>query len=239
LKKQVDTLANIHQRGAFVDTEDFHVERLPDGRMRLHLQPGRLGAGATPTVPITPTPPAITSNFGFQGPTGFASSIDTVSLETQYTVDLRLELVGGNFNVFGRVNGVEASAFTETAFSVDQLRVGAYASNAIVNNQTIDDLLVGTTGYGSSDLFSYDFSAAIVPPFDSQTGTGLSIAGGALVVNNAGTDAYAVKNLSVGIGTIYAQAKITVHDQHSVGAFLSFSDSTLASNVQAFWQNVP
>lgn len=57
----------------------------------------------------------------------------------------------------------------------------------------MDDLAIGTTGIGSSDVFADSFSGAtIAPPFDSIVGSGISLSAGALLVDTA-VDGYAVK----------------------------------------------
>lgn len=60
----------------------------------------------------------------------------------------------------------------------------------------LDNLTVGTTGLGSSDIFSADFTTSIVPPFGSSVGS-VSVDGGAMLAQGApGFNAYAIEDIS-------------------------------------------
>lgn len=111
-----------------------------------------------------------------------------------------------------RIDGVDQGTSDISGLNVTELKelwVGNYIAD-LVNDHLIDDVLVGTSGYGSSDVFSADFSASIVPPFDSEVnGAGLSISGGQLHVDTASADAYAVKDLSFSGDDLYIQFKVT------------------------------
>lgn len=91
------------------------------------------------------------------------------------------------------INGSEISDENISAdlfWNVAALRVGSIFGSPDLTDLAIDAVKVGTTLHGT-DLFSADFASTAVPPFDSLTGSGISVSGGQLVVSNAGTDAYA------------------------------------------------
>lgn len=117
-------------------------------------------------------------------------------------------------NVTFRIDGTEYDTSDITADNVTELtviNVGArYGID--VNKHEIDDVRVGTTGYGSSDVFSADFTGGtVVPPFDSTVNGGdLDASGGTLAIDNAGADAYAVKDVSLTAQHAYFQFKVKV-----------------------------
>lgn len=84
---------------------------------------------------------------------------------------------------------------------------GAYFSGD-VNDYTLDALTVGTTSFGSSELFSDNFSGGtIAPPFNAVVGSGISLAAGRLLLqSNPATDGYAKKYLAaLALGPIYTR----------------------------------
>lgn len=154
--------------------------------------------GSSPTNFVAAYHSNGSSTFSFYENNGgnFSDSSDTFPIDSWYTLDMRISFSGGDATITPRVNGVELSPFTSSGLVITEVDFGSLLGNLIVNDHELDDLRIGTTGWGSSDLFSADFSTTISPPFDSQTGTGISIVGGRLVISNAGTDAYAIKALS-------------------------------------------
>lgn len=53
MQQTIDTLNNLVDRGIFVPSSDFSVERLPDGREKLHLLKKVKAAGCAPSITIT------------------------------------------------------------------------------------------------------------------------------------------------------------------------------------------
>jgi hypothetical protein len=115
------------------------------------------------------------------------------------------------------------SVGTDSAYGLDGIGfmlVGAIASGS-ANDHQIDDVKVGTSD-GASDVFSADFASAIVPPFDSTTGSGISASGGQMVISNAGTDAYATKTEAWDPAIypdLWIELKVTIGAPELVGSF--------------------
>jgi hypothetical protein len=114
-----------------------------------------------------------------------------LSLDTNYVVDFRLMISDGVTTVLGRIDGAPFGTFTDDCTAATELRVGVMSYNVQPVHLNIDNVLMGTTAFGSSDVFLADFASAIVPPFDSTTGTGLTIVSQTLDASNTGADAYA------------------------------------------------
>ena len=114
-------------------------------------------------------------------------------LDTWYTVDMRI-IWGASIICYARVDGIDVGSFNCTGLDITTLQVGGLYVAGTMNHQ-LDSFTLGTTGYGSSDLFSADFSSTIIPPFASTTGSGLSISSGTLLVTGT-TDTYATKAIT-------------------------------------------
>jgi hypothetical protein len=125
-----------------------------------------------------------------------SSYAGTSALNTWITLGMFLSIDGlGNVTLAPRVAGVNYPSFPAGVFTIQNLFFGAIYSGAN-NNFELDNLTIGTAGWGTSDIFAANFNAfTIVPPFDSIVGTGLDASGGTLLVSNAGTDTYAQKTL--------------------------------------------
>lgn len=117
-------------------------------------------------------------------------------LNTWFTLGIKIEFSGSDAAITPRINGVDLAGFVSTGLVINSIQFGGVSTSFLthVNNHQLDDLNIGTTDWGSSDLFDADFSSTIVPPFDSVTGTGMSISSGTLLVNNVGTNTYATKS---------------------------------------------
>lgn len=111
--------------------------------------------------------------------------------------------------VYVRIDGVEEGPLVLDGMpsGLTQIRVGGGFGGG-VGNQFFDDVKVGTTGWQSSDVFSADFASAIVPPFDSTSGVGLSLSGGTLQVDNS-SFSYAQKAVSI-TGNFYVSLKLKI-----------------------------
>lgn len=133
------------------------------------------------------------AGFEFEASTGGLTTVPGVfTLNTWFTIDLRIVISMGVITATPRINGVQYADFSGGTISIKNIFFGAIASGS-VNNHSLDNLLLGSTDWETSDFFSANFTSSIVPPFDSITGSGLSISGGTLLVSNAGTDAWATK----------------------------------------------
>jgi len=128
----------------------------------------------------------------------------TVVADTYYVFGAKIRLLNGGadgYEVTPYVDGVEQAPFTDPTprTGIGSFDFGGRYAPASDNvKRSYDYLKVGTTGWGSSDLFDANFSSAIVPPFDSEvSGGNLSIVTGNMLVDvpGGGTDAYAIKDL--------------------------------------------
>jgi hypothetical protein len=131
-------------------------------------------------------------------------------LDTWYTVQMKLDFSSPDTTVVTpRFDGSELATFATTGAGIlmEEFRFGAIDRFfGLTNNHDADDLKLGTTGWGSSNLFSADFSSTIVPPFDeidlggAPTPDSLSIVAGALHCSDAdspeGVAGYALKSLT-------------------------------------------
>lgn len=136
------------------------------------------------------------SFWAFYSWTGGSNGATTpVILDTWYTMGIKIEYTG-SYTVTPRVDGVDYASFNPGTVSLEKIHFGAWWSGAS-NNHELDNLTIGTSGWGSSDIFSANFDDfSIAPPFDSITGTGLDASSGTLTVVNGGGDAYAIKAVS-------------------------------------------
>lgn len=129
-------------------------------------------------------------------PFNFAQ-VGTSALNTWITIGMKLEVSGATVMLTPKIDATEYTAFDAGSFNVTHFFFGAIFSGS-VNNFELDNLTIGSSGWGSSDIFTANFNDfSIVPPFDSVTGTGISASGGTLsIVNSPGTDAYADKTIT-------------------------------------------
>jgi hypothetical protein len=129
------------------------------------------------------------SGFLFIGHTGSRDAgIGSFAPEVWYTVDLQVDFSESFPVVTPRINGAALAPFNcESGLAITRFYLGAcqsIGSFSYVNNRQLDDLKIGTQGWGSDNLFSADFSSGVVPPFDSIVGLGASLSAGTLLVLN-------------------------------------------------------
>lgn len=127
-------------------------------------------------------------------PSGFINVPVVPVLDTWTTLGMFIQDNSGNLTLTPYVDGTPYTSYNAGTFSVTGLYFGAIFSG-VSNNHELRNLTIGTTGFGSTDLFAADGSS-LVPPFDSSTGTGISSTGTTIQVINSGTDAYGVKATS-------------------------------------------
>lgn len=142
--------------------------------------------------------------------------------------------VGTQFiNLTIRIDAVEYGPFDISPDAITEftsIRAGAIGSSA-GNLHYIDDAKVGTAGYGSSNLFSDDFSSGGFSNWTSTVGSGLSVVSQEMEVSNAGTTAYASKLLSMTGNHIYCQFKMRI-TQAEIDDAGGFSDSAEFFNIR-------
>ena len=85
-------------------------------------------------------------------------------------------------------------------FQISNCWFGAANATDVTVNHHIKDIKIGTAGFGSDNLFSFDLNAALLsdsltPQFDSVTGDGMSITSEGILFENDGSDVYATKAL--------------------------------------------
>lgn len=83
---------------------------------------------------------------------------------------------------------------------ITQFAFGAVNTGGSPVNHHIKDITMGTGGFGSDNIFSFNLNRAILsdsatPQFDSVTGDGVSIDAEGILFENEGTDVYATKAL--------------------------------------------
>ncbi len=145
--------------------------------------------------------PANTANFGTWS-TGEQYPL-TIVADSYYVMGARIRLLdagASGYEITAYVDGVEQTPFTDPTVrtGIGSFDFGGRYAPTDNVKRSFDYLKVGTTGWGSSDIFDADFASAIVPPFDSTvSGGNLSIVSGNLLVDvpGGGTDAYAIKDL--------------------------------------------
>lgn len=152
------------------------------------------GSLITTTVPVGAT----TGYLVVTTPEGTAAALFTVvSLEAFNRIE-------------AKIDGTLYGPYTVTGFIPQILRLGAMSSFG-PNDHDIDDVKVGTSGFGSTELFTADFASAIVPPFDSTTGSGITATGGVMNINNGGGNAYAQVDFGADQAELYVQFTVTFH----------------------------
>ena len=120
-----------------------------------------------------------------------------VSLDTDVLLEMKLEydstVTPPKWTVTPRVDGNELPPFIDESIGpIVQVSVGAPWTGGATTNHHIDDVKIGTTGWGSSDLLLADFATDIVPPFDSVTGTGAVLDAGRLLCTDVGAAVKAI-----------------------------------------------
>lgn len=133
----------------------------------------------------------------------YADGGDTVVIEQVidnaiwYQIDLKLQSsIGSNVSITTRIDDTPGADLLELPSNtrLNNLNFGALNTVDSINKHYLFKLLLGTTGYGSDDVFDGRMDGHIVGPFDSRTGTGISLVNDHyLLINNAGSDAYASK----------------------------------------------
>jgi hypothetical protein len=116
---------------------------------------------------------------------------------TWYDIGLKIGIEPGvGVVITPRIAGVEYATFTSSKTNIQSFDFGGF-SPPLITHRNLDNLLIGTTGYGSSDIFSADFTSTIVPPFDATSGANISISSGTLLINDStGTANFARKNIT-------------------------------------------
>lgn len=118
-------------------------------------------------------------------------------LDTWITIGMLFQVSGGTLWLSPRVQGVTYSPFDTGLTYITEIAFGATYS-APSTNFELDNFTIGTTGWGSSNIFSANFNdLSIVPPFDSIIGTGMDASGGTLsVILSTGDDTFAKKTIT-------------------------------------------
>lgn len=129
----------------------------------------------------------------------------TIDADTYYVFDLKFVLSPDHktqtvtVRLDGVVLGTNVSTSTlewmPTNFVTGGVSGGGTLSGGGVTiNRDFDYFYIGSTTYGTSDIFSADFTSTIVPPYDSIVGTTPpSIVSGAMHVEDASDSVYALR----------------------------------------------
>lgn len=126
----------------------------------------------------------------------FFEGIDTITVKIDGTTY-------GPFDYTGTFDsdGFPNAFFTRLEFGAEPME-GTYSN--MKGTMTLDNVKVGTTAYGSSELFSHDFDDGnIVPPFDSKVDTAseMSVVSSKISItfpgSGASANAYAIEDLAV------------------------------------------
>lgn len=106
------------------------------------------------------------------------------ALNTWYTIDIKLDFSASPASATFRIDSSVIGSFLldKGGLTIDYFGLGNVDATGFKRDENYDNLKLGTTSYGSSDLFDADFSSAIVPPFDSvvDPSGALSISAGTL-----------------------------------------------------------
>ena len=113
-----------------------------------------------------------------------------------YTIDLKVEFAVDHetLDITTRLDSSVLGTLNCTSNPTAAWNISNFLLGAPDNGENIrqyDLCKLGTTGYGTSDLFNADFSS--LAPFDSLSGTGISVTGGVLDINNPSGHPYAIK----------------------------------------------
>lgn len=142
-----------------------------------------------------------------------------------------------------RVNGDEVGAvpvLTSSSASLAALRLGALSPFGSCQVD-IDNVAVGTTGWGANDLFTADFSGGTVaPPFDSAVGNVFVVNGHMRAETTDGSSAYAEKlfsNLRLVYIRFQARFGLIMDDTDAVATFCQLATASPdgAVDLDAWW----
>ncbi len=134
---------------------------------------------------------------------GILSSLGTWPIETWVTLEMFIQSdtpSAGLITVTPRIDGTALTPISTDAPDLTQLYFGSLPDPASQFNayHHLDDLRIGTTDWGSSDIFAADFASAIIPPFTS------------LVPADAPDTTY--NNLSIDAGTLKCVTEVDFSD---------------------------
>jgi hypothetical protein len=128
----------------------------------------------------------------------------TINADTYYVFDIKFELspdrltqtvtVRQDGSVVGTNTSGTPVAWTPTSFILGGFNSGSLSGGVTQINRDFDYFKIGSTGYGTDDLFSASFGTDQAP-FDSLEGSDISVTGGNLHLENATDSAYALKTL--------------------------------------------
>ena len=127
-------------------------------------------------------------SFNFNGDPFYSTEAEGFVLDEWNVVDFKFDNTFDPMRCSPLLNGVPISndtGYIEAPMSIVGVLFGSVGYSAHNQRYRLRNLKIGTTGYGSSDLFNAALDTEIVPPFDSTTidpGCELLVDGGSMLV---------------------------------------------------------
>lgn len=125
-------------------------------------------------------------------------SATPISATTWYVIDVKIERTSDHLHMTAtvRLDGVSLGTGT-TWDSGSPWNIFDFAAGALhnfrISSRDMDYFTIGSTTWGTTDIFNCDFSS--LAPFDTLEGTGVSIGSGMLSIVNSGSYGDALKTL--------------------------------------------
>ena len=131
--------------------------------------------------------------------------IGYVTYWSQFQIDLKIEVGGGNITVTQTFENTTYDPLTVSGTQLGSFSFGARYDGTVASRY-LDTLQMGTGFAGDTNIFAANFnSMTIIPPFESITGPGMSMvsgylpdgtySNGSMFITNDGEQTYAVKDL--------------------------------------------